>query len=64
MDYEQRLKKVLREIAEQVNPSEGGLMSISEKISEMTFEEKVKALIKEGGYSRKEAIELLHEMGE
>ena len=38
-------------------------MSISEKISEMTFEEKVKAIIKEGGYSRKEAIELLQEMG-
>ena len=64
MDYEQRLRKAFQEIAEQVNPSEGGLVDIIQKISEMTFEEKVKALVKEGGYSRKKAIELLEEMGE
>ena len=37
---------------------------LSDAISHMTFNDKVNALIKEGGYTRKEAIETLEEMGE
>ncbi len=35
---------------------------MAQTISEMTFDEKVKALMKEGGYTLKEAVELLQEM--
>lgn len=33
-------------------------------IDRMSFEQKVRALVSEGGYTRDEAVELLEEMGE